>query len=174
MNIPDGYRRLQIGEVILATDKVQHGDDISLSAIASATIGQRYGIDEGATGNNGRWFALRKISSPWIAMSERKPKDCETVLFSDKPHEISGYAQNVWIGFEDYHRNSPTGKTPTHWMPIPEAPTKPTPPPIYINESGTKREVIFSENGAVFVGCVGVSTSTMDSIIKRRQEVMKG
>lgn len=166
MNIPEGYRRLADGEITKAGDRVltDSGTDELCEFFPGLVVGR--GVSQS-------FWIIRKIESgPWIAMSERRPEWAVTVVFSDDPFVVSGSEWHAWVGFWSYENRATNAgnRTPTHWMPLANAP-KPPATKIAIQEGVSTREVIFNEDGSLQVGCVSIDSEKFESIVARREEV---
>lgn len=173
MNIPPGYRRLERGETILATDRYTGdgtGDDTLISdSNIKDWIGRaiRDCTDRYTEPSYGAvWQILRRIS-PWVFVGEALP-DEEGYYFVKNPN-LPGDSGRGYF----YKKAGAFNLTNvTHWMKIPELPT-PIAPPIYIQEGPYQREIIFNKDGSIKAGCADISASQMDAIVKRWEEVKK-
>ena len=69
-----------------------------------------------------------KPTSEWISVSEMLPAECENVLCFEKGKVYVAFLEHaeystIWWDWVDYDRDDTwTERTPTHWMPLPEAP----------------------------------------------------
>lgn len=172
MNIPKGYRRLEIGEALRMRDKLQWNTfPEKLNDIHPSHVGVIIGDAGWNNGDQKVWQVLRKIESPWIAMSERKPDKNDWYFVSD--NRVRGgsafWNGDRWSGVSGLKGSFEISQV-SHYMEIPDIPGSPT---IIIQEGRRAHELIFNKDGSVKAGCVTIDSSTMDKIVERRKEVME-
>lgn len=176
----NGWRKLEIGEMTLATDA--YADDTCGSSYNNPQMASLQEV-AGTRYMTGRsvppaWHGptdgvFRKIEeSPWISVKDQMPaRNTEGLLLSD-------YV-SIWKG-ASYGDGSITLEPNTYarpklWMPIPALPA-PKEETIVISEGDphgsikTLREVQFNASGSVTVGCTTIPKETMEKIVERWQK----
>lgn len=172
MKIPNGFKELQNGEAIQASDVVQWSQDNLQYDYCRHHVGKILGEDGFRRDTTTKWRILRKIDSPWISIKERLPESTDWYFVSFRSIK-GGFAWwdsvgKTWTDVSGLRRITRTEEI-KEWMEIPERLPEPIFPPITIQEGGSTREheLIFNKDGSIKAGCAIIDKEKMEEIIER-------